>query len=284
MKQILYILLLMCFGLNAQTGPDATIKGRVFYNYQPTGLNNTKFAALDTNGQLVFQAGRLLNQTQYEQFLSLIYVNNTSTLSVSPTTGERGISTAITLSYSINSGSDIFTSASINQGVGAASWDSGTETVSGGNRSQTTTYTLTKNFTRNGTPTTETQSATYTAFIPQWAGVSTDSDLSNNTYSSISSLLTKYVQNSTTNISYSFTTTGTEYPYFITASANGTIKDSNGFTYTIDATEFSGTGYWYRKSFTLTLNDSSIVTLYMIRAKVIPTANLSAFIFTYFPA
>lgn len=223
-------------------------------------------------------------EEQCERLKDLVYSNNSSFIQTLPSSGERGITTAVTVRYQINPNDDVFTSASINQGIGAVLYDNAPHDVSGGNRSQDITYTLTKNFTRNGSAATETQSTTYITLLPQFYGVSTNADLSGITYTAISGVLTKTVQQPVQNIISTVSTNNSQYVYFITATSSGLVKDNNNFTYPIGAWgDTSGAVYFWRKPFTITLNDNSTATLYLIRSAVVPTVNLNNFTFTYIP-
>lgn len=198
---------------------------------------------------------------QRDALLALIYQNNTSTLTVSPASGERGISQAVNVNYSITPGNDVFTAASINQGIGAVSWGDGSHTVSGGGQTQTTTYTLTKNFTRNGTTQSQTQTVTYSAYVPQWSGLSTATDFT--TYSQINSAgLQKSVQSSTT---LTNSVIAGAKAWFITTKANGTVT-GNGFTYSIGVWGDTTVFFW-RKSVNLTLADGTTAVVYFIRSR-----------------
>lgn len=167
-----------------------------------------------------------LSQSQHERVLDLIYQNNEVTFSNSPTTGERGFSTPITLSYNIQSQDDTITSASINQGVGSvlSGVDQGASSVSGGNKSITTTYTLSIGYNRNGNPFSENYNTTYTAYLPQWSGLSTQDDLNTQNYTQISAELNKVVQSGDT-ISVNVTPDD-EYLWFVSSNTNATITNS----------------------------------------------------------
>lgn len=207
--------------------------------------------------------------TQKTALLALIYTNNSSTFTLSPSSGERGVSQAVNVNYSITTGDDIFSSASINQSVGAATWNDGAHSVSGGTKTQTTTYTLTKNFTRNGTATTQTQNATYTSYVPQWAGISADPDFTNYTVINNDAGLQKFIQPGTA-INKSVTPSE-QYVWIISISNSLQILDGNNFPQTIGDWGTAGVEFW-KKQYSLTLSDAvTVVTVYFYRTRITKT-------------
>lgn len=207
-----------------------------------------------------------LSESQHERVLDLIYINGTSTFSVSPSSGERGVSTSLTVNYNIVSNDDIFGTASINQGIGdvSADIDEGASTASGGSSVVNKSFTLTLNYTRQGVAEEETKSATYTAHIPQWRGVSAETDFT--TYAGLNGELTKFVQSSAaTSMTIS---PSDDYIWFVSNKSNAVIKDGNGFTQTI-GTWGDGVSEFYTKSLSLTLADGSTVeTVYLYRTRL----------------
>jgi hypothetical protein len=219
---------------------------------------------------------------QRERILDLIYENNIATFSVSPTTGERGVSTALTLNYNIESKDDEFTAASINQGVGDIldRVDAGAQSEPYGNKPVSLTFTLSMAYNRNSVPTNENKTATYNAWVPQWSGATpkTRSDFSGAEYAALNAELTKVVQPSTSSLSKSFTVTD-GYPWFVVSIGTGVIRDGNGFAYDIGAWD-DPTAYFWRKSITLTLNDGvTTSTVWLIRTR--ESHVLSAFTFIH---
>lgn len=205
------------------------------------------------------------SKSQKDRILDLIYINGTSAFSVSPSSGERGVSTALTVNYNIVSNDDVFGTASINQGIGdvSADIDEGASTASGGSSVVNKSFTLTLNYTRQGEAVEETKSATYTTYTPQWRGVSAETDFT--TYSGLNGELTKFVQSSAaTSMTIS---PSDEYVWFVSNKSNAVIKDGNGFTQTI-GTWGDGVSEFYTKSLSLTLADGSTVeTVYLYRTR-----------------
>lgn len=179
-----------------------------------------------------------LTEEQHTRVLELIYQNNTVTFSNSPLTGERGLSTPITLTYNLDSNDDTITSASINQGVGniTSGIDQGSQNISGGNRVNNTAYVLTYNYDRNGQSFGAVKNTTYTTYIPQWSGLSASETLQNEGYVQFEDELNKVVQSGDT-ISIDVAPTN-QYVWFISTNANATITN-NGFNTIIG--EWGGT-------------------------------------------
>lgn len=216
------------------------------------------------------------NEIQHEKLLSLIYTNGTSTISVSPSSGERGVNATLTVNYSITSNDDVFGTATINQGIGDVTGDidAGNQSKSGGNSTNNKSFTMSLSYTRNGEPETENKTTTYNTYIPQWAGWSAEEDFVNS-YSSINSETNfqKYIQSSAT-INKVNSPTG-EYIWFISNKNNATIKDTNDFVQTV-GTWGDGTSEFYRKPLTLTLADGiTTATVYLYRSRNVKT--LSSF-------
>src|SRR5690606_16031878 len=129
---------------------------------------------------------------------------------------------------------DIYGTASINQGIGdvTANIDGDSHSVSGGSSAINKLFILTLTYTRQGNSETETKSTTFTTYIPQWAGWSSETDFTDD-YSAINSEsnLQKYVQSSAS-INKSTSPTN-EYVWFISNKNNATIKDTNDFVQTV---------------------------------------------------
>ena len=264
MKNIFTILSLLLFAVAfGQTGPATTVNGKVTYNYLPAGTNNRIFLTKNASTlQLESMTGRLLSDSEYNQ---LFYVNNATTFTVTPTIGERGVPVANTLNYNIIPNSDVFTAASINQGIGSVFSDvgNGAQVRSAGNKTATTTYTLSLAYTRLGVATNEIKTATYTPVVPQWSGVSSVTDFSN--YGEINGEgFQKYIQ--TNSVISKVVSPENKYIWFIVNNGTGQILDGNNFVQTI-GTFGDGVSEFYRKSLVLTLNDGTTATVYLIRSR-----------------
>src|SRR5690606_23820971 len=88
-----------------------------------------------------------LTESQHERVLDLIYINGTSVISVSPSSGERGVNIPLTISYTITPNDDIYGTASINQGIGdvTANIDGNLHSISGGSSAINKSFILTLN-------------------------------------------------------------------------------------------------------------------------------------------
>lgn len=209
------------------------------------------------------------NEEQHTRLLDLIYQNNITTFSTSPSFGERGVSQAVNVVFNIQSKDDVITSASINNGVGniLSYVDQGSTNRAAGNYKVTTTFVLSLGYNRNGVPTVETKNATYNAYTPQFAGVSSETDFTN--YSALSTNLQKYVQsNSAIN---KVMTASNQYIWFISTNSAATIKDTNDFVQTVGNWGTAGVEFW-TKSLNLTLADGTTTsTVYLYRTRQLKT-------------
>lgn len=213
-----------------------------------------------------------LDSLQHDKLLDLIYVNNSATISITPSSAERGFNTGLTLSYTINANDDVFGTASINQGIGdvTSDIDGNAHTFSVGTSNNNKSYILTLNYTRKGQSETETKIATFSTYIPQWAGWSSEDDFLND-YAAISAEtnLQKFVQSSAA--INKVTSPSAQYVWFISNKNNAVIRDQNDFVQTV-GTWGDGTSEFYRKSLNLTLSDGvTSATVYLYRSRNIKT-------------
>lgn len=208
------------------------------------------------------------SESEYNQLKALIYTNSISTFTMSSSTNERGILATLSLSYNILSKDDIFTSASINQGLGDvfANVNAGTKTISGGTSSQNKSFVLSLGYTRAGAPKTETKTAAHTTYVPQFKGFSNLTDFS--TYAAMSSGLTKEVQASSamTNLVSPIS----QYIWFVSNKSNATILDQNNFQQTIGNWN-DGLSEFYKKVVEVTLTDGSRENLNLYRSREVKT-------------
>ncbi|MXN90151.1 hypothetical protein GR160_02845 [Flavobacterium sp. Sd200] len=236
----------------------------------PTGNHDALYPNLPLKGRTQINAttGRLEYNDGNTWFtLALDYTNNVSTISVSPTFGEKGVSVPVTVTYNIASNSDQFTAASINQGIGSvlANINTGNRTAAGGSRTATTTFTLSMTYNRLSVVTNESKSATYTGHVPQWMGISATDDFT--TYAAISADagLQKFIQASgamTRPLSPS-----AQYVWVFTTNSTGKVYDQNNFEQTEGAWN-NGTTEFYTKSITITLQDGTTATVYAKRTRL----------------
>lgn len=214
----------------------------------------------------------IITDAQIDWIRSQMYSNHNTSFSVSPSQGERGISVAVSVNYNIVSNDDEFTSASINQGIGSvlANIDTGAKSASGGNRTASTTFTLSLEYDRAGTPETENRNATYTSRVPQWSGWSSKEDFADD-YTEINSEpdFQKYIQ-SNSSITKNVSPEG-QYVWFIVTNGTGQVFDGNNFVQSVGPWG-DGVSEFYRKSLALTLADgTTTATVYLIRSRTVKT-------------
>jgi hypothetical protein len=206
---------------------------------------------------------------QVEAILELIYKNNVSTFAVSPVSNEKSVLTALNLNFNIQANDDVFTAASINQGIGSilADVNGGAKNISGGSSLVTKAFTMTLNYTRNGLPLSENKTVTFFAYTPQFAGVSASADLT--TYAAMSADLQKFVQSSPVLVKQSSPTA--QYVWFVSTKNNATILDQNNFQQTVGAWN-DGVSEFYLKSISLILaNGVASETVYVYRSRNVKT-------------
>lgn len=207
-----------------------------------------------------------LTESQLERVLAMIYQNSSATLSLLPTTGERGLPTNVNVIFETQSGDDQFITSSINQGVGniMSYLNQGQQSLSGGSRTGTTTFTLQNYFNRNDEPTVDAITATYTTYLPQWSGISSDANLNTSGYTAVSAALQKVVQSDDT-ISRSLAPSG-QYVWFVSTNSNASITN-NGFN-TIIGNWGDATAFFWKQTITFTLADgvsTASLTFYRTR-------------------
>jgi hypothetical protein len=209
------------------------------------------------------------SDSQYLDILALIYKNSVNLISLNTLIGEKGISTPLTVSYSILSNNDVMTLASINNGIGSVlpQINTGNNNVSGGSAFANKTFTLAMSFTRNGIATPENKTATYTAYVPQFAGVSALTDFAN--LADITGAdLEKFVQASNSITKQSSATA--QYIWFISNKNNAAILDQNNFAQSVGAWN-DGVSEFYLKPLVIKLADATTATVYLYRSRNVKT-------------
>lgn len=210
-----------------------------------------------------------LSLEQYEWILSQLYTDHTATFTVTPSTGERGVNTNVTVNYNIISNDDEITSATINQGIGSvfSDVDDGAKSVSGGIRSNNITWTLSIGYNRMGESGTQNRTATYTTYIPKWHGLSESlEDVTTGNYALLNSELNKLVNNSNS-MSFTHNSNTDEYIWFVSPLNINKITAS-GFDTTIGNWNDPGTFFWKKSlpGFVLA-NGIDTVTIYLYRTR-----------------
>lgn len=217
-----------------------------------------------------------LDKEKYDKLTELLHVDNISSIKTNPVFGEKGKETSVSLSYKIESKDDIINTASIDNGVGdvLASVNQPEVTVSVGNLKETKTYKLSLGFKRNENNMSSEKTATYTAYIPQFAGafVASDGEFGANdfhSYPEIDRGLTKYVQQSASISKQS--SPSNQYIWFISNKENAKIYDQNNFQQTVGAWG-NGSTEFYTKEKTIALYDgTTMATYYFYRSRGVKT-------------
>lgn len=275
MKLINIIFLFVVASVFSQGNPTAMPNGIRLTNLEKKEVNgdSTRIAVLDENKVFKYYIPKsdIITEAQLAWIRSQMYTNHSASFKVSPTEGERGYDTAITVSYAIVSNDDQITSASINQGIGSvlSNVNTGTKTVSGGVKSENTTYTMSIGYTRNSTSGSQNRTATYTAHIPAWYGTSSSiSDINANMYEDLSALngFTKQVISSS-KMSFNLNNSTEEYVWFI-SSANVNKITASGFDTTIGSWGDETVFFWKKPITSFKLkNGTTTVTMYLYRTK-----------------
>lgn len=223
------------------------------------------------NGAVVIDPATTHQFTDSEAVLlrALIYLNSINTISLSAATGERGVAQALSVFYNMQTRDDVFTAASINNGIGSVigNINTGTQIASGGSVSQNKTWTLALAYTRNGAATTENKTATYTTYVPQFAGVAAATDFAN-LAAIVAASFQKFVQASAAIVKQS--SPAGQYIWFVSTKNNASILDQNNFGQTV-GTWGDGVSEFYKKSLEITLADATTETVYLYRSRNIKT-------------
>lgn len=286
MKHLIFFLLgLFCY---SQPNPTNTPGGIVVGSLtEVEEINDSTMVALfDENKVLKFFAYKelFISDEQIAWIRSQMYENYTATISVAPTNAERGVNTSVTVSFNIASKDDTINTASINQSIGSVidDVDEGLISISGGIKSQNTTYTLSIGYTRNGVSGSGTHSATFTTYTPKWYGASeTLEDVTANDYSELSEL--NKVVSSASTMNFTHNSTNDEYVWFV-SSVNTNKITASGFDTTIgdwgDPTAF----FWKKAvpSFKLA-NGTDTVTMYVYRTRELQNTGGATIPFVFNP-
>jgi len=181
------------------------------------------------------------SETQIQDLQDLVFTNPTVSLTVSPTSFEKGVQTDVNFTFTATEGNDTFIASSgelftgtnniTNDDLGA----SGTITVN--NAINSISRKFRANFTQEGIINTANKSSV--AHIPQYYGVSSTDDWDGRTYSNVNETFTKVIQSSaqlpSTTGQFLFSP-NLQRVHFFSKTSGLTVKDSNGFPQT-DFTE-----------------------------------------------
>lgn len=229
----------------------------------------------------------IITQAQQDWIKSQMYTNHSATFTVSPSSGERGVDTSITVNYNISSNDDEITSASINQGIGSvlSDVDTGAKTVSGGTTAESKSWQLSIGYTRNGTPGSQNRTATYTATNPKWQGVSSSvSDVTVDSYTDLTAGngFTKFISASGSMTINLNNNTG-QYVWFISTQNVNKITAS-GFDTTIGDWDDEGAFFWKKSipGFKLA-NGTTTATMYVYRTRELQNTGGATIPFVFNP-
>ncbi len=183
---------------------------------------------------------------QRSLLLELIFRVATGTLSVSPTSFERGVATQLTFSWSVAPNDDTINAATLG-GVDISDNLSGSETVEGAVESTTKQLAVVCDNTNHNI----TINKTSTARTPQWKGY-TAATL-DNTYEAANTNLTKFLSGSVAATVVVEELVGGGKVVFLSTDSDATIYDANNFDITSAFT---------KTTITQELADGTTVTLY----------------------
>lgn len=184
-----------------------------------------------------------LSDVQIIQLQNLVFVSGSATLSDSPNSFEKGVSTDVTFTYSATANDSVFVSAEYGPSnnlvdVTSDGLSGGTELVENNTNSVSRQYKVI--FSHNGVEGSAiTKNQTFLAIKPQFFGVSTEETFNNASYSTLTSELTKVVQTSgqiPSSTGQELFSPTDQFVFFISNTSGLVVKDSNGFPQT-DFTE-----------------------------------------------
>lgn len=296
-SRIVLILFLFCVNITFAQSPTLMKDGiRVTNLAEKTIDDNVRVAVFDENNVLRFfvnkdefggnlthnelpgiQGGNPteryhLTQTQYNWIAAQMYVNSVGNLSISSPTGnqEFGVTLPITLSYNLISNDDTITAATINPGSNnvLANVDTGAKTIAMGNYSTTQVFSLVRNYTRLGVPSSATTTTNYTPFYPKYTGISTTvEDITSTDYSNLSvgNGFTKLVNNATT-LSVTVNNSTPQYVWFVSTVNTTNIKEGL-LSVTVNNWGVGTSGFWRKAVTGFVLNNGTdTVTMYVYRS------------------
>lgn len=210
-----------------------------------------------------------LTELEYIKLKALLFTYLEAVINVSPISGEKGVPSELYLTFKIDSNDDEIISALISNGVGNVLniVNQGLVSVPLPSSKVSQTYVLIIEYDRKGQILNETRTTTYNAYVPQFAGVSSLTDIM--TYGAMSSNLTKYVQASNSIAKKSSPVR--QYIWFVSSKSNAVIKDQNDFTQNQGVWN-NGSTEFYRKEVTILLADGvTPQTLYLFRSRGVKT-------------
>lgn len=204
--------------------------------------------------------GHALTDEEYEKLLGLFYKVHTVVFGNTPQTGEKGVATDVTFSYTITPNDDTIVSVTMEGATGLTS-PTGSKRFTG--VKTTTSKTLTVTYKENNKAQKQkTYNSTYTAYVPQWGGKSSNANLL--TYENFDTELTKKLQASS---SFEITVQPTnEYIYFVTTKENSKVYDQNNFEQSVGTWD-DNVSEFYKKTVNINLKDGTSQQLYLFRSR-----------------
>lgn len=219
---------------------------------------------LNTQGFWKKMSYTLFSESLENRLLDSVYENLSQSISVSPTSFEKGVETDLTFTWRVTKNDDTLNSVTVDEQDKLSEATGVNRTYTVNNQVKTKTIALVTNLTRNtvtGSTFTLTNTATSNAYVPQFTGKTGFSlnNYDNISYSFLTDNLDKHIQN---NHSIDFTKTYTgEKSWILSTKNNVTIKDGNDFTLTVGG-QFDST-FWILREVTFLLENGNVETGYL---------------------
>lgn len=224
-------------------------------NYQPNWTQTD-----DTKGDFII--GKPFSTEQEARLKDSVYENLSQSISVSPTSFEKGVETDLVFTWRVTKNDDTLNTVTVDGQDKLSEATGVNRTYNVNNQVNSKTVSLVTGYTRNNTTGgsgSVTNSATSTARIPQFYGLLDTLEPSDYEYDTLNSSLTKYVGTSTTFNIVTISSTP-KYVVFITTKSNASIEES-GFGVSVG--DFNSTSGFWKKQVSITLADGSNQTLYI---------------------
>ncbi len=208
------------------------------------------------------------SDTHISRLIALVFEQLTRSGSASPSSFEKGVATQIDYNYNINENDDVITQIA---------WDGSIDNTPPfdltGTAEDPAAEDTVQRILEIDTEDTSISNLTLksTAIIPQWRGVSTETDFSG-AYVDLNAELAKVVQSSDNQTAVF--AMANEYAYFVSINANATIKDGNGFSQSIGAWGDGVSGF-YKKSINVELANNAIEVLTIYRTRETKNATVT---------
>lgn len=184
----------------------------------------------------------VFTETQSTRLKDLVYENTVQSISVSPSSFEKGVSTNLTFNWRVTKNDDTLNTVTVdgNDRLSEATGINRTYVVA--NQLNSKTVSLVTNFTRNNTiggSGTITNNATSTAIIPQYYGLVGANGTPPLTYALLNPNDTTKIKKFLSGSSVKTVILGTDLPipnnekvFFLSTNSNAVIRDANGFNAT----------------------------------------------------